>query len=87
MSAPLGHARIVGPLASAAYRSGTAPLTWALFLARTAIEVHGEVIVARESDPAAFPSYCLPLTAEALACSIVGTLLDAGWTPPGGSDG
>lgn len=78
---------LIDPLAAAAYKTGTTPLGWALFLAQTAIEAHDSVIVGRERDPSAFPTYCLPLTAEALACSIIGTLLDAGWTPPGGTDG
>lgn len=76
------HNAPIDPLASAAYKFGTSPLDWALFLTQTAITAHLRVIVARGSNRAAFPLYCIPLTVDALACRIVGELLDAGWRAP-----
>lgn len=65
-----------------AYEQGRDPIDWAVQKAQSFIDAHVEVSVARMTNPAAFPFYCLPLTFEALARRIVGGLLDAGWTAP-----
>ena len=65
-----------------AYEQGRDPIDWATQKTVSFIDAHVDVSVARLSNPAAFPGYCIPLTFEALARRIVGGLLDAGWTPP-----
>jgi hypothetical protein len=72
----------IDALAAFAYRSGTDPLDWALYMVKTAIEVHVTVATGRAENPTSFPAYCLPLTIDGLGNSIIGILLDAGWTPP-----
>jgi hypothetical protein len=65
-----------------AYEQGRDPIDWATQKTVSFIDAHIDVSVARLTNPAAFPGYCIPLTFDALARRIVGGLLDAGWTPP-----
>lgn len=77
----------INGLAKVAYEAGVDPLLWAEKLVGELIDVHLEVMVAREADPKAFPGFPIELTLGALSRRILGDLLDAGWTPPGGHRG
>lgn len=65
-----------------AYRNGRDPIDWAADLAEIEMDVLLSVRRARAADPAAFPGYVGDLTLESCARKIVGSLLEAGWTPP-----
>jgi hypothetical protein len=65
-----------------AYALGKDPLVYAETSTATLISAHELVIASRAEDPATFPGYSLDLSTEALARRIIGTLMDAGWTPP-----
>lgn len=77
----------IGPVSRRAYEVGWSPVDWAIEGVAMALGVHLDVAVSRAEDPAACPGYYTDLTFAALARRIVGGLLDAGWTPPGGTDG
>lgn len=70
------------PSARRAYAQGCDPVSWAVTVARAAIDRHGQVLLARERDANACRDHLPPLTTEALACTIIGGLLDSGWKPP-----
>lgn len=69
-------------LAKYAYALGIDPTAYAERHITDLIEVHLVVAGTRMDNPAAFPGYCIELTIGALACRILGELLDAGWTAP-----
>jgi hypothetical protein len=71
-------------LAASAYRDGADAVTVAVDRIALIAETWDRVGCARSVDPQAFPGpMWADLSLEAVACKVVGALLNAGWTPPG----
>jgi hypothetical protein len=72
----------IDSLSRRAYELGADPLDWAAGLASNEFDAVWTILLARETDPSAFPGYFLDLTVEAAGRRVIGALLNAGWTPP-----
>jgi hypothetical protein len=55
---------------------------WAESLIVTRLKVNRAVATSRASDPSTFPRYVAETTDDAVARTILGDLIGAGWTPP-----
>lgn len=69
-------------LAKLAYAHGQDPIDYAIGYVENLIGTHLMVLGCRMEDPAAFPGYIIEPTLAAVSRRIVGTLMDAGWSPP-----